>query len=360
MKLIVILSLIILNSLVIASSEDVSMAFKKDWCGSSKINVELITKGDKAQIVTKASIVIPSSLVQIQNAKISSETVKVIPKTDQGLILNLVGPAVTGQIDIIYRYDQDTNADIFIPYAYIENIVQIDNYFSVQMSKTFKSNTQFTFLIQPTPDEFGTNLCECQLKMFQARLMENYLKRYEILGFLSTKIVAQVNEIRSYEKIIKKWEDYKISTAKLTGLQKSSVSKEKECDTYRAKIAILNTEKVTLEASFTKTNSKLDTVISTLKYKNSEMEYYTSNYLTPLKAANDEYIEKIFDLISTTDTELRNPPAKAYKFKSVLQSLSTYKISMEQIKKKLVKDEVVALNKEFRTLKRQVNEIDWD
>lgn len=200
MKLVVLISMIILVTFTNCEAGNTYDVFKESWCGNSKVDVEIISQDGEKAIVTKASIVVPTSLSKVQ--KSDYKNVKLIPKTFQGLILYLESAANEKHLGVIYNYDEDDKQSIYIPYLYLSSIEEVDDKFVVTMDRTFNSNTYFTFNIVPQPDSFETNLCDCQRRMLKERIVQNFSRRKDILLELSERIVAALADIESTQKAL--------------------------------------------------------------------------------------------------------------------------------------------------------------
>jgi hypothetical protein len=274
------------------------------------------------------------------------------------LILTLNGPAIVGQIDVIYKYDQDTNSEIYIPYAYIENIDMIDKGFSFLMSKTFKTNQQFAFTIRPIPDAFGTNLCECQIKMFRERLMENYRKRTQILKYIVTQIVDQINAIKSIAKNIKRLENITIDKTKINTLRKRSTEQDQQCKTYTNSINTLNNKQIAKQKEFQEAKDKdikaLNTKTSNEKEITRLMRKKTMTATNPM----EKNLKEINISITKLGEKLRNPPTTlSYMLKKSLETFEINKIKMDQITKNQVKSEIESLITDYNHMRSALKKI---
>lgn len=267
MKLIVKICLVILSLSIISCARD--SAFQKNWCGNSKVDIEIST-GIEIKVITKASIVVPSTLTEIGTYQ---QTSKLIKKTEQGLVLTLDGAANPAHLGKIYNYDEDDNTQIFIPYLYISAINRNTGIFNVLMARTFKGPGEFKFNIVPVPDAFGTNLCPCQLEMLQDRIKQNLTKRIAVLSSISSRIVTYVNEVVFYTGEIKKWTDLKINQEDLKNLQTSKTNKVAECKAFNDQIKTLNgkvTENVT---TLSERNAKSQIVCGEIRRIENELGY---------------------------------------------------------------------------------------
>jgi hypothetical protein len=273
------------------------------------------------------------------------------------LILSLNGPAITGQIDTIYKYDQDTNSDIFIPYAYIQKIDMINKGFSILMSKTFSSNKQLAFTIVPTPDAFGTNLCECQLQMFKERLMENYLKRTEILGFIVTQIVSQINEIKSIVKNIKTLESKTIDKKKINILNLQSKQKNIECTNYENIIKAEKDKKAAKDIEFSENIAKDAKALEDKDFWEKIINRQNNQIQTDNNVKIDESINTINDWIFKLGETLRNPPSRKEKFVAAQLEFKTNSEKMKIVATKPVKAEIDTLVKDFQRMEKTVGDI---
>lgn len=309
MKLIVIISLILLSAI---ACED---AFDRKWCGNSKINVEIVSKHGQKQVVTKASIVVPSSLDRIKSLDLKS--LKLIPKSEQGLVLSLDGKAQAEQLGNIYNYDEDDTTQIFIPYLYLTSIENNFDKFTVSMARTFKGESSFNFNIVPVPDAFGTNLCKCQFEMFNDRITANLTRRKSLLTNLVNHIVGKVTEFSSLSEQLKKAIASKVDTTELNNTIKAKEQKQKACEALRATETALNQEisnNIVQKEKNIKQGEYLD---SALQYYKAAMENNLKEQQTQNGMANpvvDLLTEASIkcNIIPMQMTNIRNMPEKRY------------------------------------------------
>jgi len=243
MKFIVTLSLlsILFASIFGVNSSPVYAASKK-WCGNSKVNVEITTTEGGKLIVTKASIVVPTSITSTAGTYTQQklEDLKMIPKNQHGIIMTLDGPAQKEHLGIIYNYDEDDSKQIFIPYLYLSSIETNFDKFNVLMSRTFKEQKTHKFDFVPVADEFGTNLCDCQKQMFTERIKQNLTKRIAILTEIATQLNNEITSVVLINEEIKRLENTKIDTSLLENLTKQIPIKETQCKALDQKIDSLN------------------------------------------------------------------------------------------------------------------------
>merc|ERR1712151_548856 len=213
-------------------------AFEKQWCGNSKVDVEIQT-GKNGEVKTRASIVVPQNLKEVTNY---SEETALINKTEQGLIMTLDGKANAAHLGKIYNYDEDDNTNIFIPYLYMSSASRNLNNIDINMARTFKGNTEETFTIVPINDAFGTPLCECQREMLLEKIQQNLVRRNAVLSEIAKNIVFHMNTVAEQNAQIKKWSNAKADESHLKSLNKQLALKIVECQTFVKKIEKLNSD----------------------------------------------------------------------------------------------------------------------
>ena len=237
MKLIVTITLLALCFSHIAAENG---AFSQKWCGNSKVDVE-IQSGKDGNVKTMASIVVPTTLAEV--TKYAHNDQKLIPKTEQGLVLTLDGKANAEHLGTIYNYDEDDNTQIFIPYLYLSSVSSNTDGMNVQMARSFKKTVDdIKFNIIPVNDAFGTALCECQVTMLLERIQQNLTKRFSVLTYIGSQIVKASNNLAYENREIIKWTNAKASKATLDSLRKQAVNKDKECNAYKDQITRLNSD----------------------------------------------------------------------------------------------------------------------
>ena len=237
MKLIVTITLLALCFSHIAAENG---AFSQKWCGNSKVDVE-IQSGKDGNVKTMASIVVPTTLAEV--TKYAHNDQKLIPKTEQGLVLTLDGKANPEHLGTIYNYDEDDNTQIFIPYLYLSSVSSNTDGMNVQMARSFKKTVDdIKFNIIPVNDAFGTALCECQVTMLLERIQQNLTKRFSVLTYIGSQIVKASNNLAYENREIIKWTNAKASKATLDSLRKQAVNKDKECNAYKDQITRLNSD----------------------------------------------------------------------------------------------------------------------
>lgn len=274
MKLIVTFSLLFITLFSGLNATEYN-AWDAPWCGNSKVNVEITTSEAGKLIVTKASIVVPSSItrLKVRDTSMKLEDMKLIPKTEQGVIMTLDGKAQKEHLGNIYNYDEDDNTQIFIPYLYITNISDNFDKFNVQMSRTFKGEKELKFDLVPVADSYGTNLCDCQRKMFSDRIKQNLTKRYSILTELAKSLSKEISSVISLNKQIKVLENTKIDRSRAQALAKSIPIKEQQCKALQDSINDLNNKQDNDKSKKDELNSQAENISQTIK----GMEQYLSH-----------------------------------------------------------------------------------
>lgn len=340
MKFIVALSLIIVSlSAISAQAVD---PFKQAWCGNSKVNVEISTLNGNQQVITKASIIVPVYLAKLDTYDNSVK--KIVDKDQQGLILSLEDKANKDHLGVIYNYDEDDKSQIFIPYLYISSVKENNGKFEFTMERTFKGPQDLSFTMSPIPDEYKTNLCECQLQMFNARITENILKRIQVLTYIAVQIQKSINEISNIDRILKEWRAKKVDTSKLQQLEKDFTAKTAECDALQKKIQSLNSDlndenkkNQDLKNKLSRTNKNIKkwTRILSSQQNKLNQDAYTSNgelwqsVITEFQV-NDKYAFEIIQSFSSSAQEIES---KYYK--ENLENENTVKVLRMEKKRNL-------------------------
>lgn len=327
MKLIVTLSLLFITLFSGLNATDYNK-WDAPWCGNSKVNVEITTSEAGKLIVTKASIVVPATITRVQtrpmNEKIAD--LKLIPKSEQGIIMTLDGKAQKEHLGNIYNYDEDDNTQIFIPYLYVSSIEDNFDKFNVQMSRTFKGEKELKFDLVPVADSYGTNLCDCQKKMFADRIKQNLLKRYSILTELAKSLAKEISSVIAINAQIKILEDTKIDKSKVQALTKAIPIKDQQCNTLKDTIDDLNnkqdndkTKKEELDTQAENVSQEIKHVEYALQQLQEQMNQAVTNYT--VQDTYGDIVNNISDMI-TQMTRIQRDYSDRVKSKDIISALT--------------------------------------
>jgi hypothetical protein len=305
--------------------------FDAPWCGNSKVNVEITTTEAGKMIVTKASIIVPSSITRVRTRAMNQKVadLKLIPKTEQGIIMTLDGKAQKEHLGNIYNYDEDDNTQIFIPYLYLSAIEENFDRFNVHMSRTFKGEKELKFDLVPVADAYGVNLCDCQRKMFADRIKANLLKRYSILTELAQNLSTHISSVIAFSAQIKALENTKIDKSKVQALTKAIPVKDSQCTTLKNTINDLNNKQ---DSDKTK-KDELDNQAYQLTISIQDTENYLEQLQQSMKTVFENASQWYEDIIANTSDIIR-------KMGTLQKDYS------DRVNKKTINTQITELNKQ--------------
>jgi hypothetical protein len=264
------------------------------------------------------------------------------------LVLALEGEANKDHLDVIYRYDQDTNKNIFIPYLYMTNIFSNGIKFTINMGRTFASQNKFQFDLVPVKDEFGVTLCECQFEMFNARMTANFDKRAAILEVLVTNIVSEVNQIASLLKKLTALNNTVINKTKLTTLTASLIAKIKECDAIDKQITAANVLQANSQLSLSGKNKKMPGFDSDIISLKNNLNTQNMNLKTETTTITQN-VDKILALMLKTKEEMTLSNIRDYA-NGVTERVNAQNTPVINLKTKFLSADAVNLNGSFKII----------
>jgi hypothetical protein len=192
-------------SLLIIALSAISISSTNNWCGSGKVNVQIETEEGTTKEITKASMIVPRTMVSISKFVEDNATLELIPKREQGIILYLEGQANAHHLGSIYNYDEDDNRQVFIPYIYIAAVNQNIDSINISMVRTFKEmpegsssptsprNVIKTFTLRFVNDEYDVALCDCQIEYLLRIISFNFTRRIAIVTKIAENLIKTIN-----------------------------------------------------------------------------------------------------------------------------------------------------------------------
>jgi hypothetical protein len=223
------------------------------WCGSSVVSVDIVSTENGKEVVTKATLLVPVSLEKPDNLSIESKgiidpykTGTLIKKSQQGIIFTLNGPPDSSQLSKIYEKDEDSETNIYIPYAFITQINSntspdinptnfiIDLYFKKDFqSKVLTDKQIYKVSLRFTADQYRSNICECMFKFFAAKIRFNWRLRRESLEYIRSQLFSQIKSLYANYKAIKTVQASTTDLKLVETLKINMTSQESQCSNLK-------------------------------------------------------------------------------------------------------------------------------
>jgi len=224
------------------------------WCGSSVVSIDIVSTENGKEVVTKTNLTVPVSLEKA-NSNLSIESKgkidafqigNLIKKSHQGIIFTLDGPPNSLQLGKIYEKDEDSETNIYIPYAFITQINSnvspdinptsfiIDLFFKKDFkSKVLTEKQIYKVSLRFTHDKYNSNICACMFTYFVAKIRYNWRLRRESLEHIRFQLFLQIKSLHANYKAIKTVQSSTTDLKLVETLKIKKISVESECSNLK-------------------------------------------------------------------------------------------------------------------------------
>lgn len=225
------------------------------WCGSSVVSVSITS----AEGVTKAKLLVPVSLKK-SSSHVSLDTKSniekfnsgtLIKKSQQGIVFTLDGPVNTAQLGKIYEIDEDSQDQVYIPYAFFTDMIPsatpthnptkytIDLFFKKDFKKKLFNDTELrkvtiTFLA----DKYETLICQCMFEYLVAKIKFNWNLRRLSLDYVRSQLFLHIRNIHANYKAIKTIQGSAVDLKLVETLKIEKKTQTTKCDDAKTTLDI--------------------------------------------------------------------------------------------------------------------------